>query len=152
MNISVTEMAKKVCLSKARFYQLLGTTFPWPIYDVVTKRPFYDDELQAVCLDVRKRNCGIDGKPLLFYSRRVPTTVTKPQRSVTKRPSAKPTKHHAGLIAGIAALGLDVTSAQVNSAISTLYPNGLADVAQGEVLRAVFLHVRRQDAADNVGR
>ena len=151
MNISITEMSRQVFLSRARFYQLLGTTFPHPIYDVVTKRPFYDDELQAVCLDVRKRNCGIDGKPLLFYSRRVPTP-TKPQRSVTKRPPPKPANHHASLIAGLAALGLDVTPMQVESAANTLYPNGLGEVAQGEVLRAVFLHLRRQDAADNVGR
>ena len=152
MNVSITEMAKMVGLSRARFYQLLGTTFPHPIYDVATRRPFYNDELQAVCLDVRKRNCGVDGKPLLFYSRRAPTTTTKPQRSVTKRPPTKPANHHASLIAGLAALGLDVTATQVESAVNALYPNGLGDVAQGEVLRAVFLHLRRQDQADNVGR
>jgi len=153
MNVSITQMAAMCSLSRARFYQLIGTTFPWPIYDVATRRPFYDDELQAVCLDVRKRNCGIDDKPLLFYSRRVPTTVTtKPQRSVTKRTPAKPTNNHAGLITGLAALGFDATAAQVDSAVSTLYPNGLAGVAQGEVLRTVFLHLRRQDSADNAGR
>ena len=150
MNVSITQMAAMCSLSRARFYQLLGTTFPWPLYDVATRRPFYDDELQQVCLDVRKRNCGIDGKPLLFYSRRVPTTTTKPQRNVTKRPPTKPNNNHASLIAGLAALGLDVSAAQVESAVSTLYPNGLADVAQGEVLRAVFLHIKRQNAADNV--
>ncbi|NLF73624.1 MAG: hypothetical protein GX575_31685 [Candidatus Anammoximicrobium sp.] len=150
MNVSITQMAAMCSLSRARFYQLLGTTFPWPIYDVATRRPFYDDELQAVCLDVRKRNCGIDGKPLLFYSRRVSTTTTKPQRNVTKRSPSKPNNNHASLIAGIAALGLDVSAAQVESAVSTLYPNGLDDVAQGDVLRSVFLQIRRQNAADNV--
>lgn len=148
MNISITEMSRQVFLSRARFYQLLGTTFPHPLYDVVTKRPFYNDELQQVCLDVRKRNCGIDGKPLMFYSRRAPTTTTKPSRSVTKRPPTKPANHHASLIAGLAALGLVVTPMQVESAANALYPNGLADVAHGEVLRAVFLHLRRQDASE----
>jgi hypothetical protein len=125
MNVSITQMASMCSLSRARFYQLLGTTFPWPLYDVATRRPFYNDELQQVCLDVRKRNCGIDGKPLLFYSRRVSTMTAKPQRNVTKRPPSKPTNNHAGLIAGLAALGLDVSTAQVESAVSTLYPNGL---------------------------
>jgi hypothetical protein len=153
MNVSITQMAAMCSLSRARFYQLLGTTFPWPLYDVATRRPFYNDELQTVCLDVRKRNCGIDGKPLLFYSRRVPTTVTtKPQRSVAKRSPSKPTNQHGHLIAGLAALGLDVSAAQVELAVSTLYPNGLADVAQGEALRSVFLHIKRQNAADNVGQ
>ena len=150
--ISISEMARMVGLSRARFYQLVGTTFPWPLYDVVTKRPFYNDELQAVCLDVRKHNCGVDGKPLLFYSRRLPTTTARRQRNVTKRPPSKPTNQHGHLIAGLAALGLDVSAAQVASAVSTLYPNGLDGVAQGEVLRAVFLQIKRQNAADNVGK
>ena len=151
--VSVSDMAKMVGLSRARFYQLIGSAFPHPLYHVATRRPFYDDELQAVCLEVRKRNCGVDGKPLLFYSRRVATTVTtKPPRSVTKRSPAKPTNNHAGLITGLAALGFDATTAQVESAVSTIYPNGLADIAQGEVLRAVFLYLRRQDSADNAGR
>lgn len=152
MNVSITQMAAMCGLSRSRFNQLLGTTFPWPIYDVATRRPFYNDELQQVCLDVRKRNCGIDGKPLLFYSRRVSTTTAKPQRNVTKRSPAKPMNNqHGPLIAGLTALGLDVSAAQVESAIIAIYPNGLDGVAQGEVLRSVFLHLRRQDTADKAG-
>ena len=118
-NISIVEMARMVGLSRARFYQLVGTTFPHPIYDVASRRPFYNEELQQVCLDVRKRNCGIDGKPLLFYSRRLSTTP----RKLTKRsPSKSPNKH---LVAGLTALGLDATAKQVESAIATLYPDGV---------------------------
>ena len=32
--VSVAEMAKAVGLCRARFYQLLGSAFPYPIYDV----------------------------------------------------------------------------------------------------------------------
>ena len=38
--VSVSEMARQCGLSRARFYQLMGTTFPRPVYDVATRRPF----------------------------------------------------------------------------------------------------------------
>jgi hypothetical protein len=67
--ISVTEMAKAVGLSRARFYQLIRRgTFPPPDKEQVTGRPCYFEEGQRRCLEVRRRNCGVDGKPLLFFS------------------------------------------------------------------------------------
>jgi len=146
--VSVAEMARMVGLSRARFYQLVGTTFPWPLYDVASRRPFYNEELQSVCLEVRRRNCGIDGKPVLFYSRR-PATAP-PLRRPKKAAAAKDGKH-ADLIDGLKGLGLvAVTVAQVAEAVKELYPNGASDVPQGEMLRAVFLHLRRRNSGDNV--
>ena len=60
--VTVAEMGRMCGLSRARFYQLIGATFPMPVYDVATRRPFYDEEAQKVCLEVRRRNCGIDGR------------------------------------------------------------------------------------------
>lgn len=144
--VSISEMARMVGLSRARFYQLIGTTFPFPLYDIATRRPFYDEELQRVCLEVRRRNCGIDGKPLMFYSRRslisTPAKRSKPDRTST----------HTELIQGLKSLGLAPTTAQVEAAINELYPRGVESVAPGELLRAVFLHLKRQDRADSVGR
>lgn len=149
--VSVAEIARMVGLSRARFYQLLGTTFPWPLYDVASRRPFYDEELQAVCLDVRRRNCGIDGKPVLFYARR-PLAAPVPGRKPKKAAAASDDKH-TGLIDGLKGLGLaGVTAAQVAGAVKELYPNGVPETANGEVLRAVFLHLRRQNTSDNVRR
>jgi hypothetical protein len=148
--VSMSGMASMVGLSRARFYQLVGTTFPWPIYDVATRRPFYPEELQEVCLEVRRRNCGIDGKPVLFYSRRPATTV-----HVRQPNKAKPLKddRHADLIDGLNALGLvNVTVAQVAEAVKQLYPQGMPGSVDGEVLRAVFLHLKRRDSGDNVGK
>ena len=65
--VSVAEMARMMGLSRARFYQLTKAgAFPPPVYHLLTRRPIYPEELQLVCLDVRRRNCGIDGKPILF--------------------------------------------------------------------------------------
>ena len=64
--VTVAEMSRMCGLSRARFYQLIGNTFPWPVYDVATRRPFYDEEAQRMCLEVRRRNCGVDGDRFCF--------------------------------------------------------------------------------------
>ena len=116
--VTVSEMARMCGLSRSRFYQLIGTTFPAPLMDK-KKRPFYSEELQAVCLEVRRRNCGIDGKPILFYARRI---------------------------------GPAVTAADIAKALKEIFPSGVENEDDGEILRAVFLHLKRKNWADKVGR
>jgi hypothetical protein len=148
--VSVAEMARMVGLSRQRLYQLMGTTFPSPLYDVTTKRPFFPEELQHVCLEVRRRNCGVDGRPVLFYAKGHRPQQQKPRRK-TKRPVQK--KEFAGIIDGLTALGLScVSNDQVATAIKEMFPSGINGDDQGEVLRAVFLHLKRQNSGDNVGR
>ncbi len=148
--VSISEMARMVGLSRSRFNQLIGSTFPWPLYSLSTRRPYYDELLQQLCLDVRRRNCGIDGKPVMFYSRR--PINTPPMRKAHQRTAVNNGKH-ADVIDGIKSLGLvAVTAAQVAEAVKELYPQGMPEGASGEVLRAVFLHLRRQNTRDKVGR
>jgi hypothetical protein len=138
-----------VGLSPARFRQLMGTTFPSPLYSVATRRPFYPEDMQLVCLDVRRRNCGIDGRPVLFYCQR------GGEASVPRKPRTVKTAkvdQHGELLDGLKALGLTmVTSDQVTAAIKILHPHGITEVERGGVLRAVFLHLKRRDRGDNVG-
>jgi hypothetical protein len=149
--ISVAEMARQVGLSRARFYQLIGTAFPCPVYDVATRRPYYPADLQAVCLEVRHRNCGIDGKPVLFYARRTAIAPAAHKR-VVKRP-ARTNNQCSDLLDGLRSLGLmDVTAAQVAGTMKELYPFGVRDLDEGEVLRNVFLAMKRRDTADNLTR
>ena len=144
--VSVSEMARMVGLSRQRLYQLMGTTFPSPKYDPETGRPFFDQELQQVCLRVRRTNCGIDGQPVLFYAKRHRQTVPKRH---TKRSQPK----FAGLIDGLAGLGLpSVTLQQVAAILKTVFPDGTETKDEGEVLKAVFLHLKRQNLGDNVER
>ena len=144
--VSVAEMARKVGLSRQRFYQLMGSTFPLPLYDVATRRPFYTEEMQQVCLEVRKRNCGVDGKPVLFYCG-YPPKVRKPK---PKRPAK--TRQYVALVDGLAALGMTVREDTVAAAIKQIFPNGVDGKDEGELLREVFLFLKRQDSADKVGR
>ena len=143
--VTVSEMARMVGLSRARFYQLQKAgIFPPPLYDVATHRPIYDEELQKVCLAVRKRNCGVNNKPILFYARRVPLTP-QPARPRAKSPTPKKDQHPE-LIEAVQALGLaGVTASQVGAAVKELYPQGTVGVDQAEVVRAVFLRLKRRD-------
>ena len=142
--VSISEMARMVGLSRQRFHQLKGTTFPEPLRDPETNRPFYDEELQQLCLEVRRRNCGIDGKPILFYSPRHPLGQ---QARPVRKPRAKPkqTSKHPDVIDGLDALGLSVTAAQVEAAVQQVFPDGIQNLESGEVMRAVFLHIKRQE-------
>ena len=149
--VSVAEMARMVGLSRSRFYQLIGTAFPPPERQEGSGRPNYTEDQQRVCLEVRRRNCGIDCKPILFYARRAPSAPTKakpvkPKLEVKKGDVAE-------LIAGLNGLGLTTaTAAEVQRVTAELYPHGTAGIDQGEVLRAVFLHLKRQNPTDKVGR
>lgn len=146
--VSVSEMARMVGLSRQRFHQLRGTAFPEPEYDPETKRPYYDLEKQQVCLDVRQRNCGIDGKPILFYARRNDVgVVRKPQKKKSVKTSNGKYDH---ITDSIRALGMKTNSEKVGEVINILFPNGIKTTDEAEVIRAVFLQLK-QSEADSTG-
>jgi DNA-binding transcriptional MerR regulator len=121
---------------------LLGSAFPHPIYDVKTRRPFYTPELQEACLEVRRRNIGINGKPVLFYERQKEVAPKRPKRSGRKAHRADDHRYR-DLIDGLRSLGMaGVTAGQVEEAMKSVKVSGMDN---GEVLKAVFLHLKRQD-------
>jgi hypothetical protein len=121
--------------------------FPPPLYRIATKRPFFTEEMQETCLGVRQRNCGINGRPVLFYARRLGATISK-----AKATPPKNSHKHADLIEGLRALGLTfVNSAQVEAAVQKCFSSGRSAVNDETVLRTVFLHLKRQNSSDNVG-
>ena len=152
--VSVSEMARMVGLSRARFYQLIGTAFPAPIR-LEGNRPAYDRSLQEICLRVRRQNQGIDGKPILFYSKR---TVVIPRQAPTRRPTRrrKPTQpKYAELIEALGQLGLEATDAEIAGALAAGFPEGADGVDEGEVIASIYRHLkrsRRRNPADKVGR
>lgn len=145
--VSVTEMARMVGLSRARFYQLKEAgVFPQPKIDDISGRPVYDQELQRQCVHVRRTNCGINGKPIVFYSRRRDFGTIKAV-SPKKPPKEKTLVKHAELIAGLKSLGLAaVTANQVDAALAEVFPQGTAKVDPPEVLRAVFVSIQSRDS------
>lgn len=138
--VSVSEMARMLGLSRQRFHQLVQAgVFPQSQRD--NGRPYYDEAAQQLCLEVRRRNCGVNGQVVLFYARRQPS----PARPKKATPAPAP---HPDLLDGLRALGLvSVTLADVGEAVKTLYPQGTRGIDEGEFLRIVFLHLNSRNAA-----
>lgn len=146
--VSVTEMARMVGLSRARFYQLKAEgIFPEPKQDETAGRPVYDQDLQRQCLQVRRTNCGINGQPIVFYSRRRDFGAMKAK--APRMPSkSKPPNRHTELIDGLRSLGLSsVSPKDVDTAIAELFPNGTAGIDPAELLRAVFVRIQSRNSS-----
>ncbi len=163
-SVSVSDMARMVGLSRSRFHQLLQSgVFPKPSIDPDSKRPFYDSDGQAVCLQVRQRNCGINGKRVLFYARpfgahlaakprpcgaRSPYSARKTKSEAKQTTSSGPSKLDL-LVEGLKSLGLPkVTAAEASAAIHQVFPIDAQRPSDEEVLLRVFRHLARQNSTD----
>lgn len=137
--VSISAMARTVGLSRSRFYDHVRCgVFPQPVYCLVTRRPMFLAEMQEDIMQVRQSGIGVNGQYVLFYDRR-------PSESpVTK--ARKPARPNVGteLLEGLRSLGLaTVTSAQVEAAVSSTYPDGTGETDRAIVLRTIFRHLRR---------
>jgi len=149
--VSVTEMARMVGLSRARFYQLVKKgTFPPADQDSASHRPCYLEKKQRQILEARRRNCGVDGKPILFYSRRRDLGQSK---KVVSRPAKLPKDNqHAELIDLLAQVKITVTAAQVEVAVRQEFPQGTDGIDSSVVLTALIARFRSQNPPDKPGR
>jgi hypothetical protein len=161
--VSVSDMARMVGLSRSRFHQLLQSgVFPKPAVDPESKRPFYDSEGQAVCLHVRQRNCGVNGKRILFYARpfgahlaakprpcgaQSSSSARKKKSEAKQTTSSKPSKIEL-LVEGLRSLGLpNVTAAEASAAIHQVFPIDAQRPSDEEVLLRVFRHLVRRNSS-----
>jgi len=153
--ISIKEMAALVGLSRQRLMQLVKAgVMPAPLRDEASGRPYFPEELQVACLDVRRRNVGVNGRVVMFYARRTPAPAPprRPKGAAPAKPKATPDDGHVEIVAGLHGLGLTAaTVGQVAEAVAALYPQGTTGVDAGHVLRAVFLHLRGKNSAGKVG-
>jgi len=141
--VSVTDMAKLVGLSRQRFGQLVRQgVFPSPDRDDTSGRPLYNSEKQQQCLLVRQTHTGINGKPILFYSKRRDTGAKR----VTTQ--AKTRKADATIIQQLSELGIHVTVKEVETASAELFPAGTSSVGSEVRLKTLFLHFRRKNRSD----
>lgn len=130
---SVSELAKKLDLSRARFYQLQKVgVFPAPVYCLYTKRPFYPIDLQGRCLEIRKTGIGHNGRPIIFYSKREVAT-TKPRSCSEQK--------YKELSETLKQMGLKTSPVNVRKAFMTIYPDEWEKVdIDGAVIAEVFRH------------
>jgi hypothetical protein len=145
---TVREVARLVGLSRARFYQLLQAgAFPMPARNRRTGRPYYTEQLQRICLAVRAQGRGVNGQPILFYTPRRGRGHGRPVPTGPRRrgPAHGGLNSQAALIDAVRALGLiGVAPTQVEAATRDLFPAGTAGTSPAQVIRAVFLRLKRQ--------
>lgn len=149
--VSVSEMARKIGLSRSRFYDLIRDgIFPSPVYCIRTRRPMFLTEQQAECLNVKSSNVGVNGQYVLFYARREPAPPSSPRRAVLDGAASctVPDDGSREIISGLRALGMtSVTPQQVTTALRACFPNGWWGQDEGQVLRTCWTHLRQSGAA-----
>jgi predicted DNA-binding transcriptional regulator AlpA len=132
--ITLTELCEQLGISKTRYYQLQRKgVFPAP--QRAGNRPVFDTEQVQKCHEVIRNRLGVNGEPILFNAKRK-------QEPVQKRPVCVKGKHD-DLIAALASLGLTVTKEQVAVASQSL-PNSGSDLDEPALIKAVFLHLKKQ--------
>jgi hypothetical protein len=130
--ISIGDLAKALNHSRARFYQLQKEMiYPPPLYDIRTKRPFYDAHLQQICHEVRETGIGFNGRYILFYSPRKndPNKPTRKTKSDVKNRE---------LVMTLNNMDLNVNHGEVAEAVKELYPKGFEEQDTGAVIRDLF--------------
>ncbi len=138
-NVSVCELCQMLQLSRARYYQLIKTGFlPKPLQDARSKRPYYDENLQQVCIDARQSGISADGSMMiLFYSPRQKENMSKKR----KEKIDAQVQEYADTLRG---MGLDVNPKQVQVAIVELFENGTGGQDQGLVIRELFRYFKQK--------
>ena len=134
---SVTEMARKIGLSRARFYQLqkMGV-FPKPVYCSHSNRPFYTSYLQEKCLTIRKTGIGFNGQPIVFNCLR--------KRCAPSSDCSQEERYNE-IADALKQMGLNVGPKKVKKAIEAIYPDKLAGkVVDGPIIRDLFRHFGRK--------
>ena len=101
-----------------------------PIYCIRTRRPFYTQDLQQTCLDIRKTGIGHNGQPVVFNNMR---------KDMPEKPQNQSEQRSKVITDTLAQMGLNVTHKKVKTAINNLYPDGLPHSSdEGKVIRDLF--------------
>ena len=159
--VSVSEMARMLGFSRARFYQLMDQkVLPKPTRAANEARPYFTREQQERCIEVRQTNRGINGQAILFYAMRAPSPPSStPARQPGRRTAAQRPRRSRDdatindLRHGLAQIGAgQATERTIRTALAEAYPDGWSNVDHSELLRTVFDRLNCQDSDDNLAR
>jgi len=132
--LSVAEVAGLCLLSRSRFAALVKAgVFPPPARRPPCKRPFYPREVALKCVEIRRTGIGLAGQVVLFNRK----PASRQKAASPPAPVVPPE-----VLEAVRSLGLAVTPQAVAGAVAALYPDGLAGLDQGDVIRQVFLHLQ----------
>ena len=146
--MSVSAHVRQLDLSRGRFYELVAEGFfLLPIFLTANKRPAYTARMAERNLLAKNIGIGMNGEPRVFNRRHDGDQVERRRgrSNGRQRQSDGPLGH---LVASLRSLGIEaVSEAQVAQAVAELFPEGIGDCDQGDVIRAVFRHLRRSGNA-----
>jgi hypothetical protein len=135
---SVSYLAQILGLSRSRLYQLIDAgIFPPPLYDLRSKRPFYDLPLQERCREIRNSGIAFNNNYVLFYSSR------KQKATPVSKPSSSQNEHTLEIQEALRELGLETSIKDISQALKTLFPDGIESRNTGEVIREVYRALKR---------
>lgn len=156
--VSIPAMCSLMGISRSRYYQLLTGSFILPpVYSLENKRAYFTREMAERNIAVVRNNCGLNGKICLFYntSRRTGSSPVKPVKNREQKSQSSPDNKnpYQDMIEGLACLGLpDIKPSQIELIVTKLYPEGIQNEDEGEVLKAVYRAILKQNSTDNVDR
>lgn len=156
--VSIPTMCSLMGVSRSRYYQLLTGSFILPpIYSLESHRAYFTREMAERNIAVIRNNCGLNGKICLFYNtnRRTGSSPIKPakNREQKPKPASENKNPYQDMIDGLACLGLqDVKPSQIEVFVTKLYPEGVQNQDEGEVLKAVYRAIVKQNSTDNPDR
>jgi len=132
--ITLDELCALIGLSKATYYKhQRNGVFPAPL-KTGGGRLVFDQKLVEQCQQIVRTRTGLNGKPVIFSSRK-----KKGTEAIPKRPHNAGGKHD-DMIGALASLGVAATSEQIERTITEL-PTGLNEP---ELIRQLFLALRKQ--------
>ena len=156
--VSIPTLCSLMGISRSRYYQLLSGSFILPpIYSLENKRAYFTREMAERNIAVVRNNVGLNGKVCLFYHtrRRMGPVPVKPakRREQKPKPASENKNPYQDIIDGLACLGLpDVKPSQIEMIVTKLYPEGIQNQDEGEVLKAVYRAILKQNSTDNPDR
>jgi hypothetical protein len=136
---SVAQMAAKLGLSRARFYQLQNQgVFPPPVYLLSTQRPFYTNHLEQQCIAIRKTGIGFNGQPVIFYTRKKTVGYRR-----TEDPNLKPFCEK--LSECLRNMHTSVSAKTIAAEFDKLFPEELKDYTiNNDILKKAFIYFTSQ--------
>jgi len=140
--VSVSEMAEMCEISRSRWYELVEAgVFPAPVTILPIKRPVYDRSLIEKCLAIKETGIALSGTPVVFNRKLKKTWPMKHKaKPVAKEKALDPLIEP--IFDAVKALGLTTTIQAVTDAVTALYPTGIAEQEQGDVIRKTFLYLQ----------
>lgn len=138
--VTISEICSLLNISRTRFYILLQKgVFPPPKKTHYCSRKYYDLEGQKTCLRIKETGETVDGKPVFFYQ--------KKDKSVSNKEGSKPkSSKYDVFVDSLTALGVSsVDHGQVEKTIKRLYPSGIAQIDESEVIRTLFIDFSSQN-------